>query len=910
MQRFFLILFILFIINNAIAVNICPIDKNPTEITIEHTRHPVNIPIGVYDNRIDVTITLNAIDRETGKKIPLANKEILIDITIVDKFIGRDNKGNFYLTTQSAPFLINTSNEGKISFSIYTQPPLLEKSIDPRKISYSITASFTPKPREPFMGSLQTERYVPGFIPLLSAQACAPLLIIFAILIAAMFAAGKNPFGLFDFSRVAFKAPGPSSGRVTQRQKLTLAGIAAGSAQAALKTAVGPYMRKGMVKIENAVKKGVSSAKKGIASMIQKKSPTVGTQQAQASAQPKKPTFLTKTVRTVGDVLYLPVEFLKRVSGERRITTREKETLNEQRKKVPGLREEPTRRGLLSRVFGETVETPPPSFERIKTTFFQSLLTNIGRLGVRPWSLAYAQTPPISREIKEVYTKEEQTEIKERVKRVYGIYLKEGEIDQNGLTEKGKMRILDTIKETGGIEKYNKIIEQLKSGKTKLEILEYIVLLNGLIERENSKYLTPEQKAEIKEQIKMLFESDNNKLIKNLEKMRANEIKNLLNYISSNGALIGFDKERLIVDGKINGAAYYAAYGSEEMKFKSRVSHLLADVYGIDLNRIFDAYQSGDPVKINKVLSKNLKDIADDPNKLAVFNYIMKDVQIGTMHRFLDKLEIRDEKGNLITDPLLKIKKFLEMDYGSVENREQLIKNVIQTLGSESKLQIFEKAVKIVNGEKSSVNEQTVYYTVTKGEEVLNERIKALEKEKDELKEKYGSSPPGSIGYEKINEIERKIDGVRRELSEVRKAIQNIKSEADNLLLMREIYEKSKTINPELASFASPTPDSLFYIRKISEAEAIRRAVDSSIKIISENSYADQKINIVSEEIRNSVNLPPEKNKTEIDKKFSECIESVDKQIQEYNKISGNNIELFQKPSFLKEIYENVSDAK
>ncbi|VVB73257.1 Uncharacterised protein [uncultured archaeon] len=90
---------------------------------------------------------------------------------------------------------------------ISMDPPLMAASVDPRKTSYAVTASFVPGTKEPLMGSAKTVTYTPGSFPLISFATCLPLLLVAGLLVAAMFASGQNPFGMLDFSRVAFRAP-------------------------------------------------------------------------------------------------------------------------------------------------------------------------------------------------------------------------------------------------------------------------------------------------------------------------------------------------------------------------------------------------------------------------------------------------------------------------------------------------------------------------------------------------------------------------------------------------------------------------------------------------------------------------------------------------------------------------------
>jgi hypothetical protein len=207
--RFALLLaFLLLLLPLLSALEICPIDKMPTEMSIDHKRHPRNLALGITSNSIEITTQLVAVDKDTGTRTALANKEILFEVTILDKFLVFDpQSGTFLLSNTSSPFPVNTSVDGTVKMVIYTDPPVLPKALDPRKISYAITASYAPKPKEPYIGSLKTERYTPGSVPLFSLLSCLPLLLVAALLVFAQYASGRDPFGALDFSRFAFKPP-------------------------------------------------------------------------------------------------------------------------------------------------------------------------------------------------------------------------------------------------------------------------------------------------------------------------------------------------------------------------------------------------------------------------------------------------------------------------------------------------------------------------------------------------------------------------------------------------------------------------------------------------------------------------------------------------------------------------------
>ncbi|MEM3455038.1 MAG: hypothetical protein QXW80_01680 [Candidatus Micrarchaeia archaeon] len=862
-----IIILVLFAIPLVFTVNICPVDKNPTEIIIQHSRHPINIPVGITDNTIDVNIQLNAIDRKTQNRIPLANKNITIELVIGSKFVTKNAAGEFVLSDESAPFVVNTNENGSVSFTLYTQPPLLENSTDPRKISYSITATFTPKPKEPFMGSAKTERYVPGVFPLISLTACAPLFIIFALLVAAMFASGKNPFGLFDFSRVAFKAPGISGGRVTTRQRTTLLGTAVGAAQSALKSATST----GAYKLGKFLTPSIEEEKKakGTFGIVQK-----------ISSIPGKVLMSTTSRRLNKEEL----EKLKKAeqAAKGKLTTQEMEdVLGGNRRVVKG-------------VFGEirvVTASDKVSSSSLLDLFRQTFFLSLGRMGVRPWSLSYASIPEIRRPSKEMYTKEEQEEINNKVKATYGFSLQKEDIDVYGLTEKGKMKILNAIAkdEVANLEMLRNVIEGLKKGAKPTELQDIRTYLDGRIQRINeqlkSVYLSDEQKSRLIKQKSDLSVEDTNKLIRNLERILREDTERLLNRISSNGALIGFDKESLIIARKMNAKDYYSNYGVDEFKSKLRDVKELADAYGINVQRIYEAYESGDPSKINTVLKENLELIKDDSNKIAAFNYIIKDIQIGTIHRFLDQLELTDEKGRKITNPNEKIIAFSNMNYELPENKEKLTKNIIDTLDLEKKLNSkgLERAVKIVNGEKTDVTPETVLFTVLKGEEIINNKIKNLQKELEELYIKYRNPTIGTPGYDEVKSKENQIESAKIELERVIKGTEFIRKERDNLILMKEIYEVAKNA-PSLSPVSSLTVDSAMIMKKTFEAAEIKSAAETTSSINSGNGYTRYKLDEAQKELNKALQLlspPYTLNESEI--KLREGLSKVKEDFEKYN---------------------------
>lgn len=202
----FLILFVL--PSLLTAFEICPVEKLPTKITIEHSRHPRNLAIGVTENWIDVEITLTWQNPDTGESGPMQGKEVLIEMTLLDKFLAMREGGFLELTSSPSQMLLVTDEGGKIPLKIPTDPPMFPIRMDPRKISYSITANYAPKPKEPFIGSSAQETYVPSAMPPISMAACMPLLVVLALLMAAMYASGRNPFAFLDISRFAFRGPG------------------------------------------------------------------------------------------------------------------------------------------------------------------------------------------------------------------------------------------------------------------------------------------------------------------------------------------------------------------------------------------------------------------------------------------------------------------------------------------------------------------------------------------------------------------------------------------------------------------------------------------------------------------------------------------------------------------------------
>ena len=363
------------------AVNICPLDKTPTEITIQHSRHPANIPIGIYDNTIDITIKLDAVQRETGERTPLANKELLLELTIGSKFITKSGT-SFVLSDEQAPFPVNTSENGTIHFTIYTQQPLLNDSVSPKKISYAITASYVPKPKEPLLGSAKTERYVPGVFPIISMSACLPLFIVVGLLVAAMFATGKNPFGLFDFTRVAFKAPTIARKQVTTRVKSNvLTNVAAGVAKARLKMLsynIGNALVKYSDKVKESGKKGITAKLAGFvtgtAGRAARKAGTRKITQKEKLAMAKEK-VKSGSAESLGQALKQVKQRLKETGGGRQID----------------------------------IATSKGEFRKVLAGIIASA---ISQMGYRPWSLSAARAPTPNK----TYSKKEQKEMEDKIK--------------------------------------------------------------------------------------------------------------------------------------------------------------------------------------------------------------------------------------------------------------------------------------------------------------------------------------------------------------------------------------------------------------------------------------------------------------------------------------------------------------
>jgi len=241
----FVLLFLL-LSQTVSAVNFCPTDKFPTELSIIHSRHPKNIATGVMENTLELRVTLESVSKGTEERVPLPNQEILLDISIVDKFLQRTGSGSFMLADNSSPFSMVADGNGSVEMVISTDDLYPGRNVDPRKISYSIKASFAPLPKSPYLGSVKTEIYTPSEIPLISLAACLPLVVVLGLLMMAMSASGRDPFSMLDISRFAFR--GPSLGRVQAKGKIispapvvtALMKPVVATTRLAIKTAFGP----------------------------------------------------------------------------------------------------------------------------------------------------------------------------------------------------------------------------------------------------------------------------------------------------------------------------------------------------------------------------------------------------------------------------------------------------------------------------------------------------------------------------------------------------------------------------------------------------------------------------------------------------------------------------------------------
>jgi len=72
-----------------------PPDKFPTDFTIDHRRIAKNAAIGITDNAIIITVRLEALDAERKERSPLGDKEVLLEITLMNYFVTTDPDGRF-----------------------------------------------------------------------------------------------------------------------------------------------------------------------------------------------------------------------------------------------------------------------------------------------------------------------------------------------------------------------------------------------------------------------------------------------------------------------------------------------------------------------------------------------------------------------------------------------------------------------------------------------------------------------------------------------------------------------------------------------------------------------------------------------------------------------------------------------
>jgi len=178
------------------AAQVCPIDKIPTEVRISHSRAPRNLAMGQTDNKIIIALSLIAQDT-SGKTTSISGSNLSVTVTIpVADSSGRTIQTNVIDSQQ-----MTTDSFGQITFEVKTG------NFDPRKIQYTISAIYVPEPRSVYIGSGDSESYTPAAISPASLSACFPFFLVAGLLMAALYAAGKDPFGFFDFSRAAIRPP-------------------------------------------------------------------------------------------------------------------------------------------------------------------------------------------------------------------------------------------------------------------------------------------------------------------------------------------------------------------------------------------------------------------------------------------------------------------------------------------------------------------------------------------------------------------------------------------------------------------------------------------------------------------------------------------------------------------------------
>jgi hypothetical protein len=896
-----IVLFILYLSPLFLGVNICPPDKARTEITIEHSRHPQNIPLGITDNTIDVTITLNAIDKQTGKKIPLANKEVLIELVIGSKFIARNQDGSFTLSDQSSPFPLNTSQNGTISFTIYTQPPLLENATDPRKISYSITASFTPKPKEPLMGSSKTENYVPGVFPIISMAACAPLFIIFALLVAAMFAAGKNPFGLFDFSRVAFKAPSIPAGRVTPRVKTTAIGAAAGVAQ---QVGLKPIAATAFHKVVTGVSNGLKVVGKAVS-----KVPGVSEATESWSRAAEKRNVGGWILRAIGNVAKTPGRIL--MSGvSTRLTEEQLKNMIQKEKQAAAKRNEPipsdeevmknlfAKGTLVKGAFGEIRQvTAPEKFQLRPNLFLRAFAQQLGQIGTRPWSLAYAYPPRI--EFSKKYTKDEQEEIKKNVEKSYGVKLTDKDVDIYGLTESGKKKILDSI--SSQIEKALK--GQLTDEETKLlkGISVRFLIESGQIYtmlQAPSKQFDPKEVKErleiVKEQIgDKILKKDLEKIIKKIDEgdyasaikiLKEPEVLNWISNLSSNGMLnVNMATLTTMIDYNlgVKGAEYYRSYGTELLKSYAGEYANFALAHGIELDRLIEAFEKNDPEYIKNYIERN----KNDSSQLTALSMIMQPAAIGYTLTYFgterqNEQKINDAVKNGLNDEL---KKFIINQDGFNLKSDKNFINAIESLKKDEN-------IKKMGIELGKQYEDSILNMVNNKDKIntyLDQNIRKLKDEIDHIKSTDVEwNKPENPNYKKVNELEKQESELRKIHSNINDGIEKIANTYEMLNQYNQIYNTLK--NAEVIPNAASIHNSL----------AIQQSLAAK-------SY-ENTLNLISETCKN-INEKVRGIYTGGDEKLKKMIEEIkDKTLQ--SNLNVNSI--YEIKNSLDETSKNITDKK
>jgi len=216
------LLLVLSLISISTAVNICPVEKKPTEMSITHSQLPKNEPLGVFNNKIKFEILLEWMDKATGERGPLPGKNVTVTMMILDKYLKMRADGTFQLVSEESNFVLQTDTNGKIAREVVVDP------FNPKKISYSITADFIPVTKDAYIGSTANAKYTPTSMPLFSLAACLPLVLVLGMLMAAMYVSGRNPLGALDLSRAAFRVPGVERRAVKQTIKAMGSGIAQG----------------------------------------------------------------------------------------------------------------------------------------------------------------------------------------------------------------------------------------------------------------------------------------------------------------------------------------------------------------------------------------------------------------------------------------------------------------------------------------------------------------------------------------------------------------------------------------------------------------------------------------------------------------------------------------------------------